>query len=448
MRRPSILVALLASLLSAGAWAEPVRYGTPAGTLYELRSGTPGELVLSAEGLPEGTVVLALDQYQADLAAHRRLVPASAGFLAGSEPVLIGAPGGGVRLLWIDSEPQGFRLLTATFSGEAFSEPEELLQFGTSAPRTVVLRDQYRALEGAEPRPLRERTTLHLFWWDESASLPALRYAPVVVVDGSAVQSGAAIDLAQLDESPTPNFVGLNRQQVLSTLALHVDAEARRAALSFANPRTGRLLFYDLQLLPGELGELANKARGHIIEWGTILGGDRHAELADSTRARVLELGAPMSVAATRLAGDEVRALIAASPAEESPNQIAQKARGHIIEWVAPPVRGGMVEEGQALAAALIEIQESLSAAPQSTSHLLRARLLGLRLAPLSLPGEFAVLVSPRATAALLAWQEQGEVRYRESADGELWSDVKSLQLGTMSWSEAKDLLQARLSGR
>jgi hypothetical protein len=83
-----------------------------------------------------------------------------------------------------------------------------------------------------------------------------------------------------------------------------------------------------------------------------------------------------------------------------------------------------------------------------ATSHQIAVRAVtARRLEDVAAGAGPLVLLSADGADALVAWQEEGQLRYQESR-GEGWSDTRAIALGTVGLERALQIVEHRVRNR
>jgi len=451
MHRSLAKLLVLAALLSAGGAARSaavVRIVDNNGALLQLSIGKYADLFSVGTAQSASTYVLAVDVARDGQPASRLLVPGSEGIARDAVPYLLSSPADSAFfVVWTATQSNGdSRVLVNWYGAQGWSDPVELITVSGAAPQVVLTRDSFVSHPTADTTVQHSRIVLHFFWWVAENNDWVVRYTPAIFIDGHFVGVLPVLDLTVLDPLPPLGQGFFTVEQLRASLSVTANGESPRFAVSFARQATGRLLTYEIQLLPKELGDLADKARGHIIDLAASLGPNRNA-LGGAMAQWLLDQGRTLHPADSLFVAEGTASMLQSSDPAERVESIAERARGHIIDLVAAPVRGGVRDEDPAQSESLILIPEQSSVASGTTYHVLRARLMGDRIAPLWLTPAtpFQLLTSPHAGRVVIASVGTDRVTFAESSDTFNWSDKRSLSLSALSQQEALDLLKAHL---
>ncbi|MEO8274914.1 MAG: hypothetical protein ABI639_01770 [Thermoanaerobaculia bacterium] len=447
----------VASLASATPVSTPVELGAD-GTIYRLWSGAFSEVFGPANtAWPGAMPVLALDVVHPGQPLLRYLVPGTEGWSTEtSAALLFDRSSDSLHVVWSTRTFANLttsRLNLRSYSATGWSDLIELSGGSLadkSALRIAQTTDEYgTTVDGVDSRVARR--ILHLAWSENVAGIVRSYYAPVVFINGKYLGWNPVValdDLAQ-DEVVSTSEV----PEALRTSPTLVTTPAGDVSISFIQSQTHRLVSVALQALPGEIGELADFARGHIVELASSVGTDDRAQLAALARGHIVELAGRFHSSAAGYFGDSTAALlVAADPATDGPT-LGEMARGHIVELGREILAAGL-QNRCASSEALLEVpplDPSAQGAGTAFSHFLALR----RVASWELPADLVslgatdlqVLVSANGTRATIAWSDAGHLNYRESdADG-VWGPARALDLLQISIGDAWEAIGRHAAG-
>ncbi|MGE0641770.1 MAG: hypothetical protein AB7G12_09975 [Thermoanaerobaculia bacterium] len=452
MRR--LLPAFALGLLLAGSvyaipQSSPVAIGSD-GTTYRLWTGTFGEIFGANPVYAPETPVLALDVIRPGEPLARYLVPGTEGAESESSAVLLNDPvSGSVHLIW-NRRTYGnqvwSRFEMRSFTPAGWSEATEI-SGGTLTDKdhlqVALVNDDFRAtIDGAEVRV--PRRVLHLVWSESSGGEIRSYYTPVVFVAGNYLGWNPVVALDSLAADEETSAI-LPPAELQATPRL-VGTSGGKTTVVFVHSATHRLVFAELSALPGEIGQLAEMARGHIVELAQALPSTDRAELAEMARGHIVELASRFHSSAAAYLGSRTAALLLAAPPDADAGTLSEMARGHIVELGREILSGGLAnvcaDEG-----GLLEIPPLVPVAGSDFSHFLALRRSG----SIELPADIApgqrLLSSVRGDLSIIAWEVPGQILYRESATGGGWSELRSIDLTQVPANEAWNALTRRASG-
>lgn len=453
MRLRALSLAALLCLPTAGPTVAQSRLLGEGATLYQAHSLRRSEIFPDFQGIPGEARILVLEVSRAAGGSDFWLVPGTEDLAAESVVHLFPRDGGaGALLVWQSDDPASRdRLKLRGFDRSGWSELAEVplpwLAAAAPAPRFEITTDSVLTLDGDGTPVTSQRDVVHAFWWGAPEGSLTLLYRAAFVVDGRAITLSEPLDLGVLDSettvsTPAPDLV-------LSSLALRGQGEASRVAVAFLGARSGRFLTFDLQVLPDELVDLADRARGHIIDLGaTIYPGDI-ALLAEAARIEVQAMAAALHPAAAAHAANGTRDLIAAEDGSLPLDTLAGKARGHIIDLVSSPVRGGVAREAPSARGLLLEALQAEEHEPGARLlHTVKVRAVGSWVLPPVTSAPLLTRVASEADLLTIAWRSaENELSYFELGLP-VQLEPRRLPLDRLSLQEAMALLEQRLSNR
>ncbi|MCL4837848.1 MAG: hypothetical protein KJ058_07780 [Thermoanaerobaculia bacterium] len=453
MRLRALSLAALLCLPAGGAAVAQSRLLGDGATLYQAHSLRRGDIFPGYEGIPAEAQILVLEVSRAAGGGDFWLVPGTEDLAAETVVQLFPRDGGaGVLLAWQSADPaRRDRLQLRGFDRAGWTEPAEIelpwLLAGAPAPRFAITTDTVRTVDADGAAVASRRDVVHCFWWGTADGSPTLLYRAAFVVDGRAITLSAALDLGVLDtesaiSTPAPDLV-------LSSLALRAQGEASRVAVAFLGARSGRFLTFDLQVLPDELVDLADRARGHIIDLGATLYPGDIVLLAEAARAEIQAMAAALHPAAAAHAANGTRDLIAAEDGSLPLDTLAGKARGHIIDLVSAPVRGGVAREAPSARSLLLEALQAEGNEPGAhLLHSVKVRAVGSWVLPPVASAPLITRVASEADLLTVAWRSaEHELSYFELGLP-VQLEPRRLPLERVSLEEALALLEQRLADR
>lgn len=435
------------------------------GELYTVLQGPYGELFADGTAATPDSPVLAIDTLRPDGTHTRSLVPGTGDpEVDGSPTMVFEASRGTLYLVWESKlNPTTSRLLLAGMSDGEWTETIEIsgdVSPLKGEPRVVVTRDHYvKAL--AEGEPVDEsRTVIHVLWWEESGSGSGVFYTPVVLANGryvgwnpvlsleDALRSTAG-DAAKSAEVPTP---------LLRAPALEKGRDSSAVVAGLVDPSSGEMLLFEIRLLPGEIGVLADRFERRLAEHGRA-DPDEISNLADVFRGQVIEIGTRFNPDLIGLyARQSARELV--DEYERDPNrppeELAGGFRGQVIEIGATLI--GDLHGARGIRSKIVEVAPSPADGTETPpedrpTHLIQLKLLAV-LPPPPIDGTgVQTFLSESGEHALVSWKQDDTTFYSESTEteaGELgWTSPRAL-LGTaeISAREIAEILHDRIRRR
>lgn len=458
MRRllPFALTAALAAapaLVEAGSAA---RVLAPDGDVYAVTQGRYGELFPDGSETLADDPVLAVTVIHADGSSETRLVPATAGPSAEElASLVLGADGETLHVLW-QSSGAGSSLRLASLGADGWTDAVDVSRAVSvlrGSPRAAVTRDSVELPAGGAEAPGRvHRSVLHVLWLEADGD--AVIYAPLVFEDGTYIGDHVLFALDRLVASEIESVAAPPTPAGAVTLALEPGDDRGSAVAAFPLPGTDRMVGVELRMVDGGLSRLGDGLRDAILDLTRVLepgSPDSLADLARGARAHVLAAGGGLRPALVELLATEIERYVLATGTDWAfqPGTMAERTRLELIELGADfdrtPVRRTQGPNRPSL------VNVGLRAEGPIASHDLRLRIAAVRPAPALPEGVTGSLfLSGDGDDALVAWEREGVVSFRESDDrlegG--WGPVRSLGIEAGDDDLIRDLLRDRVRGR
>lgn len=431
MRRAlrSAAFALAAVIWASGAQADVSAVGYD-GESYTLRHGTYGELFPSGSLVAAESWVLALDISYRDGGVDRMLVPQTEDPPRDDSASLILEPTSQTPFIvwqaWKNYIHPRLNLVQLTPDGwspvvELSGSPFNL----KGSPSFVVTRDRFDLRGEGEAMVHRERTIVHLVWWERIRDTLRVFYSPVVLEDGVYLGQNPVYPLNDLTAALEPTGAVMSAE-LLESLTIQAGDDDRSVVIGFADQATGRLATVEARVLPGELSALGDAVRAQLVEFGNRISLDDPGAvtaLSDVARAQLVEFGSRFHPSFLAYLAEQLDAFIAdwlGGDGEGAPGDVeslAGGARAQLVEF------GSRLESGGLNGAGGEQVLLDFSAFAEASLH----HLIGLSpvtswRAPISDAAPTRMFVSRSGEEVLVAWQRAGGVAYRESR-GESLSD-------------------------
>ncbi len=432
------------------------------GELYLVRAGAYGELFPGDKAADPANLVLALDVVRPDAAAgevERFLVPGTAGPEVEHSPSLLFEQASStVFLVWESAfnvvHPS---LKLAWFDGAAWSELIDVTGkpfTPKTSPLLAITRDTHEETAEDGSPVERHRTILHLLWVEEDAAgADEVLYSPLVLEDGVYKGSTGYLRLAAFDPSAPANAQYEVATELLGAPALEGGRDGRTVVAGFAAAATQRLVTLEIDVLPVELSHLADRVRTQIIDIGarySVPGGLQH--LAAAARTHLIEVGRAFHPEVAQTLADQVREYILAKGGGDL-IPLADGVRTQIIDIGAKLSGRGLRQRSSVAApgddaAAPAQIVQVQAAGSDQPVALLQVRLASSRPAPQTGAGSTRLFLSESGQDVVVAWVEDGRVRYRDSA-GAGWSETRELRVSdSLSLERALEIVKSRVRSR
>lgn len=426
------------------------------GEVYAVRSGNYGELFPKGKDFDPANPVLALEITKPKTPLQRILVPGTGSAESESSPsVLFEDDSETVFLLW-ESEMNFHPILQlAGFDGSAWSRPIEVIGnpfAAKTSPQFTITRDAFEEAGPDNSTVTKHRTALHLVWREESAAGSwATLYSPILIVDGEYIGWNPIYNL----EDYLQNLVTPADSEVQPTLArapvVETGRDERTVVIAYASTVMGRLTAIEVDVLPEQLIQLAEKARMHIIDLGQTLYPSDLPTLAAKARMHIVDLGHAFRPEVIQAIADQVSTLILAG-GNDGLEALAEKARMHIVDLGAQLSGRGLRGANDADATAKLQEIDQNAASPDPSAvaepFLFQFRIVSNLPVPRVGPGSVRLFVSETGENLIVSWAQADKVLYRNSRKG-VWSDSRELRFSdSLDLGKAYEILQQRLSSR
>ena len=428
------------------------------GELYVVKTGVYGDLFPGGEDTDASYTVLALEVTRPGEAPQRVLVPGTKDKDIESSPsVIFETDSSTVFLVWESrSDPSRSVLRLASFDGSAWAPAIEVTGNSYSAktsPQLATTRDAYTDL-GADGQPsLKHRTVLHLTWSEETATaFYEAFYTPIILDEGTFIGANPILALNSFDDSDAHAGATVP-PDLVRTPMMQAGRDGRTIMISFTSALSGRLISLEVDVLPTQLRQLADKARAYIIDLGAHQKPDLPT-VATKSRDFILGSAGDFQPEVARSMADLLQAYIlglASAQAGSDLKPLAEKARAYIIDLGAK-FSGHVLKPGTGeskSAAQIFQIvprQDELAENPPV--HLLQVRTVASHPAPAVGTGTLQVFVSETGPTALVSWAGKDRVYYRDSM-GTGWSDVREIKLNdSFDINKAYEVLSQRVQNR
>jgi hypothetical protein len=420
------------------------------GTLFRLQAGSFGSLFGTSEVLPSERPVLALDRLRPGQELERWLVPGSEGLEVEANPTLLFEEAtGNLYLVWSSTSSGNFpgtRLWLRAFGPQGWGEMVDLSS-GSVAPkralRLAITGDDF-AVPVVTGQVRISRRVLHLVWVEDTASGPTPFYTPIVFVNGRYLGWNPVVALdavvSAVDPSDPPAPASLSE-----AVYLELTDSRDRVVVGFVDPQTRRIASVAIRVLPGELGRIADEARGHIIELLLANPSLPPVELGEAARGHIIELArGVLHPAMAQYVASGVQSALASLPAGFAPEEAGELAERQVLALGNQVGVGGMVVQDQGL---VVEVPPLDPEFQLGFSHFLLVQEVRTWNAPEIASAAPILLVSEDGRRALVGWFEGSKIFYRETHPlGGFWSSLKSLDFGQATYEEIASALVARLS--
>lgn len=425
------------------------------GEIYQAKAGLYRSLFPSGQDAPAPNPVLALEITRPGGKTERLLVPGTEGQDQDQSPALVFEPSSNTLfLVWehrLNTIHSVLRLVG--FDGTRWTQPLLLSSNPFSAkvaPQLTVARDSYQDVATSLNPVTRHRMVLQLLWEEENqeGSFDVF-YSPVIFENGSYLGWNPVYNLsllAAVDESQQQRAeVSEPVAELINAPVIQAGRDSRTAVIAFVLASTRRLVTVEVDLLPEELGRLAEKLRLHIIDMGARH--DDRQTMAQNVKQALLAEDTALAPEVLSYLATQVHDEIVES-ADQPLDALSRKLRMHIIDMGARlSGRGLRPSTGTAKSE---EIARSFAEGDDSAvpPHWIQLRTASSWPAPGVGAGQLRLFVSESGSDVLVSWADSNKVLYRSTTeDG--WTDVKQVQIsGTLSLDEAYQLLERKVRNR
>lgn len=436
-----------------------------AGEVYLANSGTCGELFEHCSEEVADNALLAVDIVRSGQDSVRLRVPGTDGPEVEGTPALVFEDASSsLFVVWESKlQPDQSRVNLTWYDGEQWA-PEVIEISGDvhplkGPPQVLITRDRYEVGLDGEEISRRKRTVVHVVWWEQGPAAEEVYYTPIILEDGAYIGRNQVYDLNALDPSLPPEEAASLSPELLRSPVIEAGRDEATTLVAFTNPVSGRLVVFEVRLLPGELSLLADELQREILRYPELFNPEGIEELADRARGHMIEFGHRLHPGLLHLISDDIAMVIrlhglaAAADVEE----LADRARGHMIEFGARILgTGGLTAEPTSSVAVTLETRkqagepsaEEPSAGAPSPAHHLWLRLVSDRPAPDIGDRPVWIFLSEDGQDAVISWENNGKLLYRETTP-EGWTPVRRISLqGPVDATRAEQILRQRVRER
>jgi hypothetical protein len=436
--------------LPATALERNVALGS-SGEVYLAREGTYGSLFSQGQEAPAANPVLAVEITRPGGETERLLVPGTEGRDEDRSPALVFEPGSSTLFVLWEHRVNAVQsvLALASFDGTRW---ERALQISSNpfsakmAPQLTVTRDTYQDVDSDNKPITRHRTILQLLWEEENLQGGFdVFYSPLILEDGVYLGSNPVYNLSALVGSELIATQTAGDAEPPAALVnspiIQRGRDSRTALIAFVSASSRRLVTIEADLLPEELGRLAEKIRMNIIDIGAQQS-DR-ASLARSIKEAVLSEVASFEPEVLSYLASQVHDLIVAS-GDQPVEALGHKIRMNIIDI-------GARLSGRGLRSAAGSAKSEEIARPSLEDlapHWIQLRTGSSWPSPNVGTGQIRLFASEAGSDVLVSWSKANRIFYRQStADG--WTGIKEIQLSeSVSLEKAYELLESKVRNR
>jgi hypothetical protein len=454
--RACIWVAGLGMLAASAALAagREVALGAD-GEVYTVRAGQYGDLFPKGRDFEPGNSVVALDVSRPGAPLQRMLVPGTGGSEAETSPsVLFEEDSQTAYLLWETKKSSIHPILQiAGFDGASWSRTIEVIGnpfAAKTSPQFTITRDSYEEPGPDNSTVSRHLLVLHVMWQEETSSGAWVTlYSPILIDEGGAGSWNPVYNLDEyLRDHVTPT-AGDIQTALLHAPLVETGRDARTILVAYASAATGRLAVIEVDVLPQQLIQLADKARMHIVDLGHGLYPSNMATLAAKARMHIVDLGQSFRPDVIQAIAKDVQEQILAGGADGL-EPLANKARMHIVDLGAQlSGRGLRSAKGADATAQLVEISPDDTGSPETRRpFLFQLRVVSDLPVPAVGAGAVRLFASEQGENLIVSWAQADKVVYCNSRDAG-WTDPRELRLSdNLDLAKAYEVLEQRLRNR
>ncbi len=441
----------LGLLATAAFGAQPQAVLGSDGELYVMRAGAYGDLFPGGRSTDKAHPVLALDITRPEQAPTRALVPATADLAGEISPSMVFEHDSGrLFLLWESRTTANSVLKLASFDGTKWSQAFSVIGNPFSqkgSPQLAITRDVFTVRSSiSSDTSVRHRTILHVIWVEEAANgFFETYYTPVILENGSYVGKSQVYRLSDYDNSNP--VAGSPSPDLMRSPSIQAGRDERSVVAGFVSTASRRLVTLEIDVLPEELGQIAEVTRATIIDTGITLKPENRGLLADQVKKSILDHGTAFHTEVLDAMADRVRALILDDGSQDLVS-LGETTRATIIDTGARFSGRGL----RSLRPSVEKIEEAhpeADASPHAVistaHHLLRFREISSRVAPPVGAGSFTLFLSKTGEDVVVAWPASDRVLYHNSQE-EDWSEKRELKLTNgMTLDRAFEILSQRV---
>jgi hypothetical protein len=447
--RRFVLTALGLLVLSVPLLAQGETVFGSNGEVYTAKADAFGKLFPGKDGVDPNHKVLALEVQYPGQPAARFLVPDTEGSESENAPTLLFEEASHTLFIAWEAWDTYPALKLAGFDGKTWGEP--LTVIGNpwalkTSPQLSVTRDSYEVPGEAAPQV---RTILHLVWEEQNGSdLFETYYSPVLFENGSFPGTQPPVFYLGSFESPDTPSTG-RTSAIIPVPRLVQGRHSQDLIVAFASAETNRFVNVEIEILPEQLGRLSDDARMHIIDLGSRFSyPNGYRQIADAARMHIIDLGAKgFQPEIAQAMAQRINDLILDDKGATPLKSLADKARMHIIDLGAKLSDRGLLLNTAASQSQIREVPGQLSVSQGTSSpHLLNFQVAASWPAPETGNGVVRFFPSKSGNALVVAWEEGGKVKYRET-QGTDWSTVREIALSNAAdVNRAYKILEERMS--
>ncbi|HRC85865.1 MAG TPA: hypothetical protein PK413_09685 [Thermoanaerobaculia bacterium] len=423
------------------------------GEIYLAQSGACRSLFAGCPPAAANNPVLAIDVVRPGQPLERLLVPETGGPEAEGEPALLLEDStNNLFVIWESRLSGGrSRVNLAWLHEHEWSPVAEIsgaIDPLKGPPQVVITRDSYTTVADQGALVTHQRTVLHVVWWEKSRSFEQVYYTPIVVEDGSYFGSNRVYNLTNLDSSPLPDNNATLPANLSRSARLEPGATSHSVVIGFVNPITHRFLTFEVQVVLGELSQLADGIAAEMLQHADLFDGGDLVAFSDRIRSHTVEIGARLHPAVVGYVADQVAQAILDLGGVYRGNlpELSKRIRSHTVEIGARSLEGSNAGGNDHLVGGILFLDPDSSTG--DVSHAIRLRQMASFPAPLVGDGTVSLLLNPDGRRAIVAWQKDDSLYYRETAETD-WDITHHIAITKkVSVELAQRVLEGRLRAR
>jgi hypothetical protein len=434
--------ALGLAIVASAAWADgrDLALGSD-GAIYQVHADTYGNLFPQGKDTDPSNQVIALDVTSPGGTVQRLLVPGTAGPETESLPSVVFADDSQtVFLLW-ETELNVHPLLQlAGFDGHNWSKVIQVTgnPFAVkTSPQFTITRDSYQGNNPDGTTATHGRTILHLVWQEQNAaSQLETFYSPIVINDGVYIGWNPIYSLDDfLPTSVAATASIASQASLVSAPLLQSGPDARTLVVAYTSVAAARLVAIEIDALPQQLGDLAEKTRSHIVDLGKQKNFPADpaglTAIAEDTRSFIIDLGGAFHPEVIRSIADQVKAQILAFQGQDL-SSLAGATRSHIVDLGAKLSGWGLRSTNGTDLAKILQIGDTpdpqpVNGSPAAASYLFQFRVASNLPVPRVGPGAVKLFASQSGDNLIVSWAQPDRLFYRNVRGDGSWSDPKQL---------------------
>lgn len=457
LRNRILVLGLGLGLLTGAAFAsQPQAVLGSSGELYVVRNGAYGDLFPSGRATEKTNPVLALEVTWPDKAPVRTLIPATANLDIESSPSLVYEDDSERLFVLWESRTTNSILKLASYDGSRWTDAFSVTgnPFSQkSSPQLAVTRDEFRIKSTVSSDVVvRHRTVLHIIWVEEQRSNETIEtfYTPVILENGSYVGKSQVYRLSEYDTSRAVPGSIQPSPDLMRSPAILSGRDDRSVVVGFVSTSSRQLVTLEVDVLPEELGQIAEVTRATIIDTGvTLTKPGSRGTLANQAAKSIFDHGDAFHTEFLQALADRVRGLILDEGGSDDLVSLGETTRATIIDTGARLSGRGLRSprpSAEKIVEARPEADASSNAIISTSYHMIRFREVSSRFAPPVDAGSFTLVLSKSGEDMLVVWPIADRVLYYSSQGEDDWSDRRELKLTNgMTLEKAYEVLSRRV---